>query len=188
MHDTARCLGYPSDSSRAAREWAQETSCGRHRCGPVRPGWVRRCALHLRSLPVRLTYWPVLLHSLPVRRASLFWSASALPTPGRLTVGVTVAGWSGPAGPGAAPSTSTPGLCGLQSGLSCFTLCPYGVPLSSGRRRALPTSHWPWAVCRAARRRAGSPARITTVVFAGVQWGALGLARLRVDRRQRRTA
>ncbi len=29
MHDTARCLGYPSDSTRAAREWARETTCGR---------------------------------------------------------------------------------------------------------------------------------------------------------------
>jgi hypothetical protein len=30
MHDTARCLGYPSDSSRSARERARETTCGRH--------------------------------------------------------------------------------------------------------------------------------------------------------------
>jgi hypothetical protein len=39
MHDIARCLGYPSDSSRAAREWARETSCGRHprRAGQARP-------------------------------------------------------------------------------------------------------------------------------------------------------
>jgi hypothetical protein len=40
MHDTARCLGYPSDSSRAARERARETSCWRHPCraGQARPG------------------------------------------------------------------------------------------------------------------------------------------------------
>jgi hypothetical protein len=29
--------------------------------------------------------------------------------------------------------------------------------LSPGRRRAVPTSHWPWVSSRAARRRAGSP-------------------------------
>ncbi len=91
--------------------------------------------------------------------------------PGRLPVGVTVAGWSGPAGSDAASSTFALGLCCLPTGLCCFTLCPCGAPLSSGRRRALPTSRWPWAVCRAARQRAGSPARIATVVFAGVQWG-----------------
>ena len=28
MHDTARCLGYPSDSTRAARERAREATCG----------------------------------------------------------------------------------------------------------------------------------------------------------------
>jgi hypothetical protein len=40
MHDTARCLGYPSDSSRAAQERARETSCGRlpRRAGQARPG------------------------------------------------------------------------------------------------------------------------------------------------------
>jgi hypothetical protein len=63
----------------------------------------------------------------------------------------------------------------------------YLTAFSSGWRRALPTSHWPWAVCRAARRRAGSPARIATFVSTGVQWGGSGLARLRVDRRQRRS-
>ncbi len=30
MHDTARCLGYPSDSTRAARERARETTSGSH--------------------------------------------------------------------------------------------------------------------------------------------------------------
>ncbi len=41
MHDTARCLGYPSDSTRAARERARETTCVRHlrRAGQARPGW-----------------------------------------------------------------------------------------------------------------------------------------------------
>jgi hypothetical protein len=30
MHDTARCLGYPSDSTCAARERAREATCGHH--------------------------------------------------------------------------------------------------------------------------------------------------------------
>ncbi len=60
--------------------------------------------------------------------------------------------------------------------------------LSPGWRRAVLTSQWPWVSGRAApsRRRAGSPARIATAVYVGVQWGGLGLARLRVNRRQRR--
>jgi hypothetical protein len=42
VHDTARCLGYPSDSSRAARECARETSGGHHprRAGQVRQGLI----------------------------------------------------------------------------------------------------------------------------------------------------
>ncbi len=44
MHDTVRCLGYPSDSTRAARERARETTCGRHlrpaADGHARLGWV----------------------------------------------------------------------------------------------------------------------------------------------------
>ena len=42
MHDTARCLGYPSGSTRAARERARETTCGRHLrpAGHARLGWV----------------------------------------------------------------------------------------------------------------------------------------------------
>ena len=40
MHETARCFGYPSDSTRTARERAREATCGHHLCrtGPVRPG------------------------------------------------------------------------------------------------------------------------------------------------------
>jgi hypothetical protein len=105
---------------------------------------------------------------------------------GRLPTGANAPGRSGPAGPDTSPSAFAPGLCGFSLGLCGFTLCPCGLPLSSGRRRALLTSHWPWVVCRAARRRGGSPARIATVVFAGVQRGGLRLVRLRVDRRHRR--
>ncbi len=60
--------------------------------------------------------------------------------------------------------------------------------LNSGRRRAPPTSHWPWVSSRAACRRAGSPARIATAVLAGVQWGGLGLAPPFADRRQHRVS
>jgi hypothetical protein len=72
----------------------------------------------------------------------------------------------------------------LNSSLRC--LSPQW--LNSGRRRALPTSHWSWVPSRAACWRAGSPARIATVVLAGVQWGGLGLAPLVADRRQHRAS
>jgi hypothetical protein len=182
MHDTARCLGYPSDSSRAAREWARETSCGRHRCGPVGPSGVRRRALHLRSRPVLRTSWPVRRHSLPVwwyppdsSRAAREWARET-------SCGRHRCGPVGPAGSDAAPFTFALGLCGAPPGLCGFTTCPCGslparvaylpacaaslsrsLPVcraslfwpATTRRRALPTSHWPWAVCRAARRRTG---------------------------------
>ena len=40
MHETARCFGYPSDSTRAARERGRGAACGRRlrRSDPVRPG------------------------------------------------------------------------------------------------------------------------------------------------------
>jgi hypothetical protein len=40
MHETARCFGYPSDSTRTARERVREATCGHRlrRSGPVRPG------------------------------------------------------------------------------------------------------------------------------------------------------
>ncbi len=128
MHDTARCLGYPSDSSRAARD------------------------------------------------AAGAGSGDILRPP------------SAPGRPGAAGlDTASSGLCGLAPRPRGLPLRPCGSPLlSPGWRRAVPTSHWPWVSSRAARRRAGSPARIATALYVGVQWGGLGLARLRVDRRQRR--
>jgi hypothetical protein len=58
--------------------------------------------------------------------------------------------------------------------------------LTPGRRRAVPTSHWPWVSSRAACRRAESPARIAIAVYVGAQWGWLGLARPEADRRQHR--
>jgi hypothetical protein len=41
MNDTARCLGYPADSSRAARERAREATSGRDLrwTGQAQPGW-----------------------------------------------------------------------------------------------------------------------------------------------------
>ena len=64
-------------------------------------------------------------------------------------------GRSGSAGSDTSLSAFAPGLCGFSPGLCGCTLCPCGLPLSSGWRRALLTSHWPWVVCRAARRRVG---------------------------------
>jgi hypothetical protein len=39
MHETARCIGYPSDSTRAAREQGRGATCGHRLCwpGPARP-------------------------------------------------------------------------------------------------------------------------------------------------------
>ncbi len=111
MHNTARCLGYPSDSSRAARERAQdsEATCSRHLrwTGQERPGWVPPPLAFAASL---LALW---LTSSPM------WLAS----------------------------------------------------LSPGRRRALPTSHWPWVSSRAAYRRAGSPPLPSTSACSGATSG-----------------
>jgi hypothetical protein len=56
MHDTARCLGYPSDSSRAARERARETSWEACAASP----FARVACSFLRPSPVWLTSltWP----------------------------------------------------------------------------------------------------------------------------------
>ena len=51
MHDTARCLGYPSDSTRAARERAQETTSGSHLDRDGQAGWAGR---HLVRPPLHL--------------------------------------------------------------------------------------------------------------------------------------
>jgi hypothetical protein len=48
MHDTARCLRHPSDSSWAAREWARETFRGRRPAQPPQP------RLHPSSAPPSL--------------------------------------------------------------------------------------------------------------------------------------
>ncbi len=71
MHYTACCLGYPSDSSRAARECAGETSCGRHprRAGQVRPG--RILPLCFRSWPGPVRLVPVTLHAPSQHSASV---------------------------------------------------------------------------------------------------------------------
>jgi hypothetical protein len=82
--------------------------------------------------------------------------------------------------------------CGLASRLCGSTLrrmaCLSPLWLNSGRRRAVPTSHWQWVSSRAACRRAGSPARIAIVVLACVQWGGLGLPLPESDRRQHRVS
>jgi hypothetical protein len=141
MHGTARCFGYPSDSTRTARERAREATCG-HRLrwpGPVRPGQASFSSESCRNDPS--TCGPTLRCVAP--------RPVAQPPP-----------------------------------LRCFS----PLWLNSGRRRATPTSHWSWVTSRAARRGAGSPARIATVVLAGVQWGGLGLAPPDADRRQHRVS
>jgi hypothetical protein len=174
MHDTARCLGYPSDSSWVARQRAREAVRGRWPAHWRQPPQPRRHSStsrrrHLRHRPRS----PMRLGAVP-------------PAPGR----------SGSAGSDTllrhrppAPSRGR-GRCRCSHRGATRIRCGSGsllhrsfLWLASG----LPTSHWPWAVCRAARRRAGSPARIATVVPAGVQWGGLGMALSRLDRRQRRS-
>ena len=108
VHETARCIGYPSDSTRAARERGRGAACG-HRLR--RPG--------------------------PVR----------------------------PAGP---PPPPSPPLAPVAQA------CLSPLWLNSVRRRASPTSHWPWVSSRAAYRRARSPARIATVVLAGCSGAGSG--------------
>jgi len=108
MHETAHCIGYPSDSTRAARERGRGAACG-HRLR--RPG--------------------------PVR----------------------------PAGPPPPPSHPLAPVA-----QACLSL----LWLDSGRRRASPTSHWSWVSSRAACRRAGSPARIATVVLVGCSGAGSG--------------
>ena len=54
MHETARCIGYPSDSTRAAREQGRGATCG-HRLSWPGPAWPARPHLHRPRLsPLRL--------------------------------------------------------------------------------------------------------------------------------------
>ncbi len=194
MHDTVRCLGYPSDSTRAARERAWEATCGlppaRVWSGAAGSGHnlsgycilalasaakllarVARlfttAALILARAAQPITYCARMAHLLArVARSSL--------TPGRRRA-VPTSHWPWVSSRAARRRTATG--CIADSAV---------YPLSPGRRRAVPTSHRPWVSSRAACRRAGLPARIATVVYVGVQWGGLGLARPEVDRRQHR--
>ena len=54
MHETARCIGYPSDSTRAAREQGRGATCG-HRLSWPGPTWPASPHLHRPRLsPLRL--------------------------------------------------------------------------------------------------------------------------------------
>ena len=146
MHDTARCLGYPSDSTRAARERARETISGSHldRAGQARMGW---------TLPPQAPAAPQLA---PVAHLSPPWLNSR------------------PRG-----STLAPVAHHRLSSLPWLSSPPLWLnSLTSGRRRRLATSHWPWAYSLGCSRACQiKPDRIATVVVIGVQWGGLGLAR-----------
>jgi hypothetical protein len=131
MHETARCFGYPSDSTRAARERAREATCEHclRRFGPVRPG---RASSTTQVTPRRPK--PLWLFS-SLRRLSPLWLNSSL------------------------RHLSPPWL-----NSSLLRLSP--LWLNSGRRRALPTSQWPWVSSRAAAgvldRRPVSPLSSTS--------------------------
>jgi hypothetical protein len=103
---------------------------------------------------------------------------------------------AGQARPGRGLTTATgPGpRCGQDAATGPGPRCGrsgtrYGaewdVRLHPGRRQAVPTSQWSWAVCWAARRRDESQARFSTVVSVGRALVS-GLSRQRVDRNQRR--
>jgi hypothetical protein len=76
--------------------------------------------------------------------------------------------------PGQAASISAP----VAQLFAAMPLAPVAQPsplrLNSGGRRASPTSHWSWVSSRAACRRAGSPARIATVVLVGCSGAGSG--------------
>jgi hypothetical protein len=109
MHYTAaaRCLGYPSDSSRAARERARGTSSWRHPrlAGQARPDWIR--------------------HPLP----SLLACAASLLGRGVLAC-----------------------VASIFARVACLSLLA-----CVGHRSLAIGLIWLWVVCRATRRRAGSP-------------------------------
>jgi hypothetical protein len=194
MHDTARCLGYPSDSTRAARERAREAPCG---LPPARvwPGAVGSghnlsgyciralaSAAQLLARVARLFTIDALILARDARPVTycarvaqlLARVARSSLTPGRRRA-VPTSHWPWVSSRAARRRTAT----GWIADSAVY-------PLSRGRRRAVPTSHWPWVSSPAACRRAGSLARIATVVYIGVQWGGLGLALPEADRRQHR--
>jgi hypothetical protein len=137
MHETARCFGYPSDStrrgSRLGRLLAGTAGAGPAPCGRV---------------PASSTPLVRLRRPRPV--AQLF-AASPLAPVAQLH--------------------------------AAMPLAPVAQLWPASPSRAPPTSQGSWVSSRAACRRAGSPARIATVVLAGVQWGGLGLAPQVVVRR-----
>ena len=156
MHDTARCLGYPLDSTRAARERARAATCG------LPPAWVWSGAAGSGH---NLSCYCIL---------ALASAAQLLARVARLfTIDALILARD------AQPVTYCARVAQLLASVASSSLTP-------GLRRAVPTSHWPWVSSWAACRRAGSQARIATVVYIGVQWGGLGLARPEADRRQRR--
>ena len=80
MHGTARCFGYPSDSTRTALERAREATCGHRLCrsGPVRPG---PGLLHFQ---VTLRRSPPLWLNSSLRRPTPLWLNSSLRRPSPL--------------------------------------------------------------------------------------------------------
>ncbi len=83
MHETARCIGYPSDSTRAARERAREATCGYclRWSGHAQPGQASpNQASASTPSPLRPRLSPLWLNSsprgLPLAAVAQLWSAS----------------------------------------------------------------------------------------------------------------
>ena len=157
MHDTARCLGYPSDSTRAARERASgdnlQSPCGPTLLAPVAhlsPPW-------LNSRPGGSTLAPVAQLRLSSPRwlnSPPLWLNSR--TPGRRRR-IATSHWPRAYSPGVLAGVSDqtrpqrhcrrdrravgggPELARAAGGLRRAV-----YSLSPGRRRRLATSHWPW--------------------------------------------
>ncbi len=212
MHETARCFGYPSDSTRAARERAREATCGHclRWSGQAQSG---RASLNQASAstpsPLRPRLSPLWLNSsprgLPLAPVAQLWPSTKLqhPRPHPCGLASRPCGstlrrvaclsplWLNSGRRRAVPTSHWPWVSSRAARRRTATgwIADSAVyPLSPGRRRAVPTSHLPWVSSRAAGRRARSPARIATVVYIGVQWGGLGLALPEADRRPHRVS
>jgi hypothetical protein len=194
MHDTARCLRYPSDSTQAAWERAQEATCGlppaRESAGLVRRGRAGPQPLRLLHPRPRLRGPDPRPRGSTLHTAALLLARAAQAITYLARVAHLLARVAQLLARAALSLARVDQPLARAAQLFARVAQPLArvarSSLSPGRSRAVPTSHWPWVSSRAACRHAGSPARIAIAVYVGAQWGGLGLARPEVDSRQHR--
>ena len=166
MHETARCIGYPSDSTRAARERGRGSACGHRPCrpGPARPAWT--------PSPPTSPLAPVAQYL----RSPLWFKSHARPCGSSLTVAPVAQvsrspQWlkthARPCGSSLTPAPSGSTLAGVGQ---CPTATGHGCP--AGLRAGVPD------------RRPVSPLSSSL----GVQWGGLGPGLPYVDHRLHRVS